>query len=181
MESWKKLSQSQQKVGYKTVVFKEFLLPDDERAEYTTWGHTGSNNAATIALTIDNRIVVAQQFRPGPEKIFYELPGGGVEEGEDPVDSAARELLEETGYATDEPFVYLGPTWRDAYTNETSHYYFARNCYVKTREQRLDNGEFVKLVLIDINELIENAKKGRMSDGIGVLMAYDMLRAIQEE
>lgn len=57
-----------------------------------------------IALTRDDRVVLIRQFRIGAESVFVEIPGGMVDPGEAPADAAARELLEETGYAA--------PTWR---------------------------------------------------------------------
>jgi ADP-ribose pyrophosphatase len=78
MEIWRKLSQDQQKVGYKTVTAKQFILPDGQQCEFTTWGKPGVNNVATIALTDNNLVIVARQFRAGPERIMDELPGGGA-------------------------------------------------------------------------------------------------------
>jgi ADP-ribose pyrophosphatase len=178
---WQKISETSQKIGYKTIVDKSYRLPDGQEGVYTTWGKPGANNAAVIALTPDSKVVIARQFRPGPEKIFEELPGGGVEQDEEPIVAAARELLEETGYASDEPLESLGVAYRDAYANETNHYYIARNCRQVNPEQSLDEGELVEICLIDIKQLLTNAKEGRMSDGIGVLMAYDILMQLQGE
>src|SRR3954452_15595007 len=52
-----------------------------------------------IALTPDRRVVLVRQFRAGSNADSLEPPGGLLEEGEDPREAGARELLEETGYA----------------------------------------------------------------------------------
>lgn len=174
---WKKQAERIQKVGYKRVTLKDFELPNGSVAEFTTWG-TKTNNVAVIALTASGKVVVARQFRPGPESILDELPGGAVETGEDPAIAAARELLEETGYASNQPLEALGVACRDAYTNELSHYFLARNC-IQTAEQALDEHEFVDIAEITIGQLIKNAKTGKMSDAVAVLMAYDQLRELQ--
>ncbi len=170
---WKKYSERIEKIGYKQVTLKNFEMPDSELAEFTTWG-TRTSNVAVIALTAAANVVVARQFRPGPERILDELPGGGVEEGEELAVAAARELLEETGYVSDEPLEPLGSACRDAYTNEANHYFLARNCTRKA-EQSLDDHEFVEIAEISIDTLIQNAKTANMSDAVAVLMAYNIL------
>jgi 8-oxo-dGTP pyrophosphatase MutT (NUDIX family) len=58
-----------------------------------------SNWVNVIAVTEDGRIVMEKQYRQGIRKICYELPAGMVEQDEEPLDAAKRELAEETGYA----------------------------------------------------------------------------------
>jgi ADP-ribose pyrophosphatase len=55
--------------------------------------------AAVVALTGDQRVLIVRQYRPALERETLELPSGIVDPGETPLESARRELLEETGYA----------------------------------------------------------------------------------
>jgi ADP-ribose pyrophosphatase len=54
--------------------------------------------AAVVALTGDQRVLIVRQYRPALERETLELPSGIVDPGETPLESARRELLEETGY-----------------------------------------------------------------------------------
>ena len=73
--------------------------------------------------------------------------------------------------------VYSG----DAYTNHSSHYFLATDCYFAGEPPRdqteIDQG--VETVLISIDQLIENAKTNQMTDAVAVLMAYDTLKELQ--
>ena len=179
MESWKKIAPDEEiKVGWRRLVKKTFEQPDGEPAEYVTKDRMGSVSGAVIALTTDSRVVVAEQFRPGPEKIMQELPGGGVNPDENHQNAVMRELLEETGY-TSSDVVSLGTVYKDAYTNTISEYYLARNCE-QTDRQSLDEGEFVNVRLIAIDELFENARTARMTDTEAVFLAYEQLKAINQ-
>ncbi len=51
-----------------------------------------------IPLTADGRVLLIRQWRYGIEGVTLEIPGGVVDPGEEPAATAARELLEETGY-----------------------------------------------------------------------------------
>jgi len=67
------------------------LIPDYYVLEYPDWVNI-------IAVTNQNDIVLERQYRHAIGKTAYELPGGIVEKGEEPLAAAKRELLEETGF-----------------------------------------------------------------------------------
>lgn len=111
-----------------------------------------------IALTGDNQVILIEQFRQGTQTISLEIPGGMVDEGENPAESAARELLEETGYAAGE-VVALGTAHPNpALQNNRIHMFVAKNCE-KQREPHFDTTEHCVTRVVPLSEiqnLIEN-------------------------
>lgn len=171
---WKKLSQKVRKYGYRQLIFKLYRLPDGGEKEFTTYGGEGDQSVGVIAFTPDNQVIIARQFRPGPENVYDELPGGDVDPGENRHTAAVRELREETGYKAGS-LDYIGSVCRDAYSNATAHYYIARDC-VLVGTQMLDRGEFIEVVTISPQQLITNARERKMSDAGAVLLAYEHLQ-----
>ncbi len=181
MKSWKRVEPTTvARVAYRTIVEKSFINPDGAVVTYGTISPEDSHNVAVIALTANNNVIVARQFRAGPERVFDELPGGGLEAGEDKQEAALRELLEETGYAPKGSVLYLGDVCRDAYSNSHNHYFLALDC-IKVAEVANDHGEFTEPIEITIDALLFNAKNFKMSDTAGVVLAYDRLLEIQHE
>jgi ADP-ribose pyrophosphatase len=179
ISNWKKISETSQKIGWRWITTKKFTDPAGVEQEYTTISRPGSQFIAVVALTKTGKVVIAKQYRPGPEAVFYELPGGIVDKDEDIAKAALRELSEETGYTSDDELYYLGKACRDAYTNDINHYFLAANCY-KYREAHPDDGEFVEVEEITVKELLDNARSFKMSDSVAVLLAYDQLEALSE-
>lgn len=179
MKSWKKVIPDETiKVGWRTLVRKKFVNPNGEEVEYVIKDEIGARSGAVIALTSDNKVVIAEQFRPGPEKYMQEIPGGGIKPGEDPQEAVMRELKEETGYTSDE-VEFLGSVTQDAYSNNEWYFYLAKNCYL-LQDQELDRGEFVSIKLISIDKLIENARNGRMTDVSALFFAYESLSKLRK-
>jgi ADP-ribose pyrophosphatase len=179
MKSWKRIEPTiVTKIDYHNVVVKTFEQPDGNVVTRASFLAEGRHAAGVIALTKDNKVIVARQFRPGPEKIMDEIPGGYVDPNEDPESAARRELLEETGYSASS-LQSLGSFSRDAYMNGIWSYYLALDCE-KQQDQQLDHDEFVEIALLDIDAFLENAKNGNMTDPFAVLAAYDTLKEIQE-
>lgn len=116
---------------------------------------------AVLALTEDNEVILAKQYRPGPQKILYELPGGYLDEGEKPEVSASRELLEETGYAGEIEFV--GTSFDDAYSTMQRYCFVALNCK-KIADQQLDDGEHVEIAYKSLEDFRSLLRSGEMTD-----------------
>lgn len=82
--------------------------------------------AMTFALTDDGRVPLVQQYKHGLRAPSYDLPAGYLDDGEDPLVAAQRELREETGYAADD-WRHLSSVLLD--TNRTrarAHLFLAR-------------------------------------------------------
>jgi len=163
------------------IVVKTFQTEDDQLHEFTTYGAEGKRAGAVIAVTKDKKIVTMYQFRPAPERWMYDLPGGGINEGEDPQVGIIRELKEETGYVPGH-VEFLGELdARDAYMNGHWYYYLATDCALSETGRQLDIEEEeqgAEVRLITVSELVENAKRGDMTDPVAVLLAYEKLQSI---
>jgi 8-oxo-dGTP pyrophosphatase MutT (NUDIX family) len=120
---------------------------------------------AVIALTPEGDVVCVEQYRHGAERVCLELPAGVIEEGEAPVDTARRELLEETGYGADaiEPLISVN-TEPSRHTNR-AHFFFASGAR-HIREQSLDASEHIRVRPIAARELVRAAENGELVHGL---------------
>jgi ADP-ribose pyrophosphatase len=96
VEPWRKVGEKIVYDRFRRIVSRSFALPDGSTAEFEVVEFVDS--AAVLALTPAQEVVLVREFRPGPEEVLLELPGGVVELDETPIDAARAELLEETGY-----------------------------------------------------------------------------------
>lgn len=110
--------------------------------------------SAIVALTPNREIILKKEYRYALREDLIEIPAGGFDFGEDGLTVAKRELLEETGYVSDE-WEYLGATVESSskLTNHM-HIFFANNCR-KVAEQKLDATEELDVLVLPFEKAIE--------------------------
>lgn len=167
---WQKTKEEGFSAGFRKLIKKTFILPNwsedtfDIKAEWRA--------ACILALTKANNVILVKQFRPGPEKVLLELPGGSVEFWEEPLEAAKRELLEETGYTGD--VVFVGTSLDDAYSTLLRYNFIAKNCE-KISEQNLDSNEFIETVEISLADFRKHIQSGELTDVESGYLCLDFL------
>ncbi|KAF1022075.1 MAG: Methanol dehydrogenase activator [Paracidovorax wautersii] len=93
---------------------------------------------------------------------MLELQAGKLDAGESPLVCGQRELLEETGYRAAE-WAYAGKMHLAiGYSTEVIHIFFARG--LVAGERSLDDGEFLDIIAMEADDLIEGCRDGRVTD-----------------
>ena len=170
---WKKLSEEAHAVGYRKMLKRMFQFPDGQEARFDIKDE--GSYVVIVGLTPDKQVIMAKQFRPGPEKILIELPGGGIDPGEEPMAAAAREFLEETGYAGDLKLV--GSHLISAYSTGKSYVFVATNCQ-KVAEPQNSHGEFIDVEHMTLDEFLQHLRSGELSDVAAGYRAFDYLKLL---
>ena len=137
------------------------------------------NDAAVIvALDDAGNIILKKEYRYCYDRDLIEVPAGTFEEGEtDGLSVAKRELLEETGYIS-EDWQYLGATVESsAKLTNYMHIYFANHCR-KVSGQHLDATEELDVLLVPLGQAVEMVMDNEIccnSSAHGILRVARML------
>jgi ADP-ribose pyrophosphatase len=139
-----------------------------------------SDLSAVLALDENNNVLTVTQYRYVFAKPMLELPAGKLDGGEEPRIGALRELKEETGAVPDTleslGHIVLSP----GCFGETLHLFLARGLHMG--QQHLDEGEFLNIEKISLDELHKMAMDGTIIDAktlVAVLKAKQYLEAVK--
>jgi ADP-ribose pyrophosphatase len=148
------------------------------RGSHPTNGHTGDyfilenpDWVNMVALTDEEQIVLVRQWRHGVAAVELEIPAGMVDKGEGPLEAAARELREETGYAARSMHLLGKVAPNAAYQSNTCHTVLAEGCS-RLHETDFDPGEDIELVLVPLAELPALVRSGQLSNGMVIAALF---------
>ena len=137
----------------------DVLLPDGNAAKREIIEHSGG---ACILCEKDDKILLVKQFRYPYKKVVYELPAGKINKGEQPYDTAKRELEEECGVVAEslEKIFEVYPS--PGYTEEVIYIYKAHG--VTDGKVHLDKDEFLSGEWFDKQTLKKMIENGKIND-----------------
>lgn len=131
---------------------------------------------ATVALDSEDNVLLVKQYRKPVERELLEIPAGGVDPGEEPIDSAGRELEEETGYSA-VSWEKLGSFYTSpGFCTEEMHVYLARGLSPAIRDA--DDDESIEVIRVPLSNIPELITSGDICDAksiAGLLMALRSL------
>lgn len=136
--------------------------------------HNGA--VGIIAITRENKVVLVKQYRKAIEKELWEIPAGKIDPGENPKESAIRELKEETGYSA-QSIKLLHKFYTSAgFSNQKIYIYLAEN--LTSGSQDFDDDEFIETKEFSLNEVYDMIYNNDIEDGktsIGMLLIKELL------
>ncbi|MDK2918916.1 MAG: ADP-ribose pyrophosphatase [Candidatus Petromonas sp.] len=135
-------------------------LPDKKYSKREIVEHPGA--VAIVPITNNNKIIMVKQYRKPVEETLLEVPAGKLEINEEPIECAKRELLEETGYKSEDLEYILSFYTSPGFSNESISIYTARNL-VKDIAQP-DEDEYIEIQEYEIDELIKMIQEGNIKD-----------------
>lgn len=142
----------------------------DAEYEREIISHRGSS--VIVPLFDDGSVVMVRQYRHAAKEILLEVPAGSLDEGETPMEGAARELEEEIGYTADKleqiAEFYVSPGFLDE-----KMFVFLATGLTKT-EQRLEIDEIIEVERIPLTDAVDMVNRGEIHDAktmLGLLFA----------
>ena len=165
MQEWTRISSEQ------VADYKIFRASKDVCRSPRTGAHLpfvvleGPDWVNVVAIDQEGRWVCVRQFRMGSRSLALEIPGGMIDAGETPLQAAQRELLEETGYTSD--------NWRElgwvhpnpAFQLNRCFTYLAQDCKL-TGQLQQDPGEDIEVLFLSEAEIMKSALDGTITHSL---------------
>jgi ADP-ribose pyrophosphatase len=150
-------------------------LPEGRIVDEYLWIKT-RDFSIVVAVTPEGHVVLERSYKHGPRRVALALPAGYIEANETPDHAARRELLEETGYTSDE-WRPLGRFTLDGnYGVNTAHIYLARNARLSSEaggvgHDDLEEIEVLTLPLADALAAVTRGEVAQLSSAAALALA----------
>ena len=125
---------------------------------------------ALLPVDSDGRIILVSQYRHAVDEDILEIPAGLIEDGEDPMETAIRELQEETGYRPAHVELVTEFYTSPGYSTELIYLYYVTD-FIKSKLPE-DDDEYIKVKSFTVEEITALIKDGRIHDGKTIMACY---------
>lgn len=149
----------------------QITLPDGRLAEREVVEHSGGS---AIVCERDGKIFLVKQFRYPYKEVVLEIPAGKLNDGEDPMQTAIRELEEEGGIIAERVELMFTVYPTPGYTNEKIYIYRAHG--LKDTVAKPDDGEFLSGAWYDKKQLLDMINDGTIKDGKTLIALLSVLK-----
>jgi len=161
------------------IVKKKIKLPDGREGNFDIINHNDS--VAILPVDREKKVWLVRQYRYPIAKHLLEIPAGVMEDGEDPMECAQRELREEIGMGA-EKMEPLGQFYlAGGYSTEYMHVFLASGLFKSYAKP--DDDEFIRIEKYPILEILQMAKNGELEDAktfAALFLAYSRLEQLLE-
>lgn len=162
---WKIKSSERKQVNRYGITIDEVILPNGEEKTFAFLDF--AKGVCILAITEDNEVLCLKQYRHALKSWQWELPAGSIDsESDSPLETAKRELEEETGYIA-EHWLDLGSFYPSPGSTSEEIYLFAA-AGLKPTQQNLESSEQIDVHKLSMEELKDLIKDGEFQHGAGL-------------
>lgn len=162
-----------------SILKESYRLPNNETIEKEKIiKNNGKNSVIIIAITKDDKFIITFQNRL-KDKIIAEFPSGYIEDDEDILTAAKRELMEETGYTSNDLFIIDEVYTSVGIDNSISYIVIAKDC-IKTNDVNHIGTEFLTYDLFSKQELEYLINNNIMNGAMNKLAYYNLICNIDD-
>ena len=140
--------------------------------------NAGKDSVIVIAITQDKEYIITIQNRIN-DKLIAEFPSGYIENNEDPIEAAKRELKEETGYISDDLFL-VDEAYTSPGTDNSKTYIIIANKCIKTNEKNITGTELIDYGLFSEKELEYLINKNIINGAMNKLAYYNLINNVDD-
>ena len=153
-----------------SVEHRVYPRPDREPLRRDVVVHPGA--VVILPVLDDRRVVMIRNYRHAVERELWELPAGTLEPNEEPIDTARRELEEETGYRAGKILPLMEFYTSPGILTERMYAFVATD--LTSVGQKLQGGEQIVVEVVELADLRRSLIRGELCDGktIAVLGRY---------
>jgi ADP-ribose diphosphatase len=124
-----------------------------------------------VAVTDSDEVLLIKQYRHGIGTETVEIPGGVIDPGETPIEAAKRELLEETGYVSDD-WISLGEVIPNPAIQNNKCYTFLARHARKAEDPHFDSTEYIVTFTAPVSEIPKMVSEGNITHSLVVAAFY---------